>query len=78
MITWDAAGAPATVGVGTSGQVLTSNGAGAAPTMQTPLSGWPAPDFTSSEQTITASSILDVAHGLGVIPSNYNVSMICN
>ena len=34
LITWDAAGAPAAVGVGTSGQVLTSNGAGAAPTFQ--------------------------------------------
>jgi hypothetical protein len=34
LITWDAAGAPATVGAGTTDQVLTSNGAGAAPTFQ--------------------------------------------
>ena len=34
IITYDASGAPATVGVGTSGQVLTSNGAGSAPSMQ--------------------------------------------
>lgn len=34
LITWDASGNPATVGAGTSGQVLTSNGAGAAPTFQ--------------------------------------------
>ena len=34
LITWDAAGAPATVPVGTSGHVLTSNGVGAAPTFQ--------------------------------------------
>lgn len=34
LITWDASGNPATVSVGTSGQVLTSNGAGAAPTFQ--------------------------------------------
>jgi hypothetical protein len=38
LITYDASGNPAVVATGTSGQVLTSNGAGAAPTMQT-LSG---------------------------------------
>jgi hypothetical protein len=36
IITYDSSGAPATVGVGTSGQVLTSNGAGSAPSMQSP------------------------------------------
>jgi len=35
LITYDASGNPAAVAVGTLGQVLTSNGAGAAPTMQT-------------------------------------------
>ena len=39
LITWDAAGSPAAVGVGTSGQVLTSNGAGAAPTFQAAAGG---------------------------------------
>lgn len=34
LITWSAAAAPATVAVGTSGQILTSNGVGAAPTFQ--------------------------------------------
>ena len=34
LITWDASGNPATVPVGTANQVLTSNGAGAAPTFQ--------------------------------------------
>jgi len=34
LITWDASAAPTTVAAGTSGQVLTSNGAGAAPTFQ--------------------------------------------
>ena len=33
LITWDAAGAPATVATGAAGEVLTSNGAGSAPTM---------------------------------------------
>ncbi len=39
LITWDAAGDPAVVAVGTVGQVLTSGGAGVAPTMQTISSG---------------------------------------
>ena len=39
LITWDAAGAPATVSVGTSGHVLTSNGVGAAPTFQAASGG---------------------------------------
>ena len=34
LITWDSAAAPATVAAGASGQVLTSNGAGSAPTFQ--------------------------------------------
>jgi hypothetical protein len=34
LITWDASGDPTTVAVGTAGQVLTSNGAGAEPTFQ--------------------------------------------
>lgn len=34
LITWDAAGAPATVAVGTATHVLTSNGVGTAPTFQ--------------------------------------------
>lgn len=36
LITYDASGDPAAVVTGTSGQLLTSNGAGAAPTMQDP------------------------------------------
>lgn len=40
LITWDAAGAAATVGAGTAKQVLTSNGAGAAPTMQSLPGNW--------------------------------------
>jgi|TARA_R100001530_G_scaffold101375_1_gene70497 hypothetical protein len=35
LITWDSSGVATTVSVGISGQVLTSNGAGAAPTFQT-------------------------------------------
>ena len=39
LITWDASGNPATVSVGTSGHVLTSNGVGAAPTFQAAAGG---------------------------------------
>jgi len=39
LITWSAAGTPTTVAVGTSGHVLTSNGAGAAPTFQAAAGG---------------------------------------
>ncbi|MGB0507098.1 MAG: hypothetical protein ACPGGK_12960, partial [Pikeienuella sp.] len=39
LITWDASGNPDTVAVGTSGHVLTSNGAGAAPTFQAAAGG---------------------------------------
>jgi hypothetical protein len=39
LITWDASGDPATVAVGTSTHVLTSNGAGAAPTFQAAAGG---------------------------------------
>tara|TARA_Y100000310_G_scaffold339157_1_gene430970 strand:+ start:1953 stop:2978 length:1026 start_codon:yes stop_codon:yes gene_type:complete len=39
LITWDVNGDPAAVAVGTSGQVLTSNGAGAAPTFQAAAGG---------------------------------------
>jgi hypothetical protein len=39
LITWDAAGTPAAVAVGTINHVLTSNGAGAAPTFQAGGSG---------------------------------------
>jgi len=39
LITWDSSGNPTTVAVGTAGHVLTSNGAGAAPTFQAAAGG---------------------------------------
>ena len=39
LITWDASGNPASVAVGTATHVLTSNGAGAAPTFQAVAAG---------------------------------------
>jgi len=39
VITWDTSGNALTVGPGTSGEVLTSNGSGASPTFQSPFAG---------------------------------------
>lgn len=49
LITWDAAGAPATVPVGTATHVLTSNGPGAAPTFQAAASGFADPMTTRGD-----------------------------
>ena len=35
------------------------------------------PDFTSTDQTVTADNQLDVAHGLAVEPSRYRVFLKC-
>ena len=53
LITWDASGNPATVAVGTSTHVLTSNGAGAAPTFQAAA----AAGIGAFGATITAGSL---------------------
>jgi len=50
LITWSATGQPVTVATGNSGQVLTSNGAGTAPTFQAPAAGLPVSDSTSIAQ----------------------------
>lgn len=83
LITWDANGDPATVAAGTSGQVLTSNGAGAAPTFQDAAgSGW---EFVS---TSTASASATVAftgfasgydyliEATGVLPATDNIPLL--
>lgn len=57
LITWDATGAPAVVAVGTVGQVLTSGGAGVAPTMQTITSGPTLSTFTA----LTSGTTSDLA-----------------
>ncbi len=59
LVTWDAAGAPAVVAVGTATHVLTSNGAGAAPTFQSAAAG----ETNSLETTITG--ILDTEIFIG-------------
>jgi hypothetical protein len=61
LITFDANGDPAYVATGTSGQVLTSNGAGAAPTMQTLAASVP----TITPQVATTSgTTISLATGL--------------
>jgi len=57
LITWDATGAPATVAVGTSGHVLTSNGLGAAPTFQSPA--------VASGSTVQVVNVTDGAVATG-------------
>ncbi len=57
LITWDASGVAATVAVGTATHVLTSNGAGAAPTFQAPAAGgltWN--EVTGTSQTMAVDN----------------------
>ena len=61
LITWDASGDPAAVAVGTATHVLTSNGAGAAPTFQAAAGGG-AYTFIS-KVTASASSDLEFTTG---------------
>ena len=70
LITWDASGDPATVAVGTATHVLTSNGAGAAPTFQAAAGG-----ATALIATITASNAasVDFDSGLSSTYKNYLV-----
>jgi hypothetical protein len=56
LITYDATGAPANVAVGTSGHVLTSGGAGVAPTFQAAAGGGKVLQVVSTTKTDTASS----------------------
>lgn len=58
LITWSALGAPALVSTGTSGQILTSNGAGAAPTFQDLSSNFGAITVTSVTFNPTTSGIV--------------------
>jgi hypothetical protein len=59
LITWDATGVATTVAAGTSNQVLTSNGAGAAPTFQSQgSSGWTRVTETSATRTAAADEFI--------------------
>ena len=67
LITWDASGNPATVAVGTSGHVLTSGGAGVAPTFQAAAGGGNAVSYKklAAEFSTTSLSYVDVDNGSG-------------
>ena len=56
LITYDASGNPAVVNTGNSGQVLTSNGSGAAPTFQAVSSGATINNATANELVTVAST----------------------
>lgn len=63
LITWDAAGAPAAVAVGTATHVLTSNGVGVAPTFQAAGGGGGAvtrEGGNSTEGTTTSTTAVDL------------------
>lgn len=69
LITWDSSGNPTTVAVGTSGQVLTSNGAGSAPTFQDASGGggsYPLQVYKSSSTACTTGTDYSFTHNLGI------------
>ena len=63
LITWDASGDPATVAVGTATHVLTSNGAGAAPTFQAAAGGG-ALTYISTVTASDGDSSIDFTSGI--------------
>ncbi len=67
LITYDASGNPAAVATGTAAQVLTSNGAGAAPTMQTASSGTSAIKSRFASSFETAARFIGAASGGGTV-----------
>ena len=80
LITYDAAGAPANVAVGTSGHILTSGGVGVAPTFQAAAAG--GADTALSNLTSTGEQRVCQAwvnfNGIGTVSihDSYNVSSI--
>ena len=76
LITYDAAGAPANVAVGTSGHILTSGGAGVAPTFQAAAAGGGkvlqvvSTTYTDTGGTSTSStSYVTTGHTVSITPS---------
>lgn len=73
LVTWDASGDPATVAVGTSTHVLTSNGAGAAPTFQA-AGGGGAWNLIGTAETSGSSSTLSIS-GLSSTYDTYAIAV---
>lgn len=59
---------------GTSGQVLTSGGSGAAPSWASPVFS---AQYVSSNQTITSGGLLTLAHSLGAVPKSFTFELEC-
>ncbi|MEE9510298.1 MAG: hypothetical protein V3V81_07370 [Candidatus Bathyarchaeia archaeon] len=72
LITWDSSGVPAAVAVGTAGQVLTSNGVGAAPTMQASAGAW---DLLET-QSASASSSIDFTSNIDSTFTKYAIEIV--
>lgn len=64
LITWDSSGNAATVAVGSSSQILTSNGAGAAPTFQSAGAGGDNNNWTEVTATTASASASIIFTGL--------------
>jgi hypothetical protein len=64
------------LGAGTSGKFLETKGAAANPQWTTVPSR--PPDFTSSELTVTADTLITQAHSLGAFPSLVKVTFKCD
>ena len=71
LITWDASGDPAAVAVGTATHVLTSNGAGAAPTFQAAAGG-----LTKILTTTISSPVAAVAFNSTYVTSSHSHYML--
>jgi len=69
LITWDSDGAPAVVATGTATQVLTSNGAGAAPTFQ---------DASGGGASTALDNLASVAINESLISDTDNTDDLCN
>jgi hypothetical protein len=74
LITWDASGDPAAVAVGTATHVLTSNGAGAAPTFQAAAAGGSATLIGTSEGDTTGNLLVS---GLSSTYDTYLITLSC-
>jgi len=76
LITYDSSGVAAKVAVGTDAQVLTSNGAGAAPTFQTPAQQSIVLDMKSSQSVNGNASMVAMNFDSSIKDSNQSSSLL--
>ena len=82
LITYDASGDPAYVTTGTSGQVLTSGGAGVAPTFQTAAGGGKLLQTVkivedSTEQALATATYTDTNLSVSITPTSATSKILC-